>query len=106
MPEQDPTVGSYFFIPYTAADDGSRPRSGAPPFYVCPSIRLNGAPYAGALIDPNAPIDVSVVVANRGAVGAPAIVSLYWANPTTGFTGRLFASRSITRCPTALRPGQ
>jgi hypothetical protein len=84
--DKHPPVGPLLLIPYPVVpeDTGTRPISG-PPWWFCPSIHFNGTPYSGAPIDPNVAVDVSVIVANRGASGTTVSVSLYWADPTTAF---------------------
>lgn len=77
----------HFVLPYWLAvpgvpgDDGNtRPLPGNVVFYLCPSI--HASPYA-----PGEDLTVTVDVANYGGANTPsqAQVTVWWADPTTGF---------------------
>lgn len=81
----------HLIIPYAADDRGrsdQRPLpgtlSGPPVAWNCPSVIVDGQP--GTYV-PGAPLKTRVVVRNHGfgGVPAPATVTLWWAEPFTGF---------------------
>lgn len=83
---EDPPPTPYLVIPYADGDTGVRPLPGDLQFWNCQSVRLDGAPYTGELLQPGVPVQLSAVVANVGALAATTTVRFYWSAPSTAFT--------------------
>ncbi|MDB6133198.1 MAG: hypothetical protein JWM59_1441 [Verrucomicrobiales bacterium] len=83
----------HLVIPYFPGDTGTTGPGGKRDFpagvidYLCPSIKINGAPYNGAPLPRNQTVSVTIEVANTKNKGMWAMVSLYWTDPTAVFTG-------------------
>lgn len=80
-------VAVWLLIPYFAGDQGIRPLPSSVKFYLCESILINGAPYAGQLLPIGRPVDIRVRCTNLGSATTSALVLLWWADPTLAFTG-------------------
>jgi hypothetical protein len=91
MPEESPVATRYVFIPYMRPteplDDGSRPLKilAGVTYYTCSSIHVNGVSYDGAPLAPG-PVELSLLVANSGALGAWVTARFYLSDPVTGFS--------------------
>jgi hypothetical protein len=79
-------VTPFLFVPYFLGDDGSRPIPANVPAWMCPSILVNGQAYAWAPIKVGQPVDLSIIVGNRGAMGTAVTVRVFWTDPSSTFT--------------------
>jgi hypothetical protein len=77
---------SWLVIPYYSGDHGSRPLPSSDPFWACTSIKVDGSPYAGQLLQKNQTVELSLDAINYGTAAAPALCLFFWAVPTTSFT--------------------
>jgi hypothetical protein len=77
---------TYLVIPYYAGDTGSRPLPSADPVWMCTSILVNGAPYAGQHLMAGQTVELDLDAVNYGTLTAPTVCQFYYANPTTAFT--------------------
>lgn len=87
----DATLSAFFFFPCYSGDDGSRPAPSASVVcsYRSEAILLNGVPHDGRFLAPNQALQLSVVVTNRGALAAPALVTILYAPMSAQFTADL-----------------
>ncbi len=81
-----PPPTPFLVVPYGPTDVGVRPLPPTVTSWICPSIHLNGAAHDGSPLPPGVPIQLSVLVDNRGALAATVIARWYWADPCTAFT--------------------
>src|SRR5262249_30909006 len=92
---EDGPITPYLFLPYDSADNGLRPLTGPVPWWMCQGIHINGAPYAGPLT-PGDKVNLSLLIANTGALDAVLTANLYAAPPATAFTPTYLASYIVT----------
>lgn len=86
-PEEEPSA--YFFFPYFAGDDGTRPLPAPVVDYACPSLLVDGMPYAWSHLLPGSTIALSALVTNLGDMLAYGLVTFRWAEPTAQFSQQL-----------------
>lgn len=79
-------ASAFLFFPYFSGDDGTRPLPASAVGYACPSLLVDGAPYAWSNLSPGATIALSATVTNLGDVLAYGLVTFRWAEPTAQFT--------------------
>jgi hypothetical protein len=77
--------GTHLVIPYYVGDLG-RPLPSSYPFWMCPSILVNGSPYTGQALKGGQTVELSLIAVNHGFLTAPGVCVFFWANPTTSFT--------------------
>jgi hypothetical protein len=82
------TTTPYLVVPYFTGDRGARPLPPAIPFWACPGIHVNGAPYAGQPLPIGTPVTVDVQASNIGQASTSLMLHLYWASPTAAFTSK------------------
>ena len=99
-------LGTYLVIPYFAGDHGipskDRPLDGSKAVsWVCPSIIVNGVKGTNTF-QRGLPTTVTVDVANfgSGTTVAPVQVTVWWADPSTGFTTVNMFGQATVAVPT------
>lgn len=103
-PDKPEPVSTFIVIPYFPGDRGrpgsERPLPAAAISWLCPSIVVNG--QAGGAFKRGEPTDVTVAVANWGAGtgAAPVQVSVWWVDPSTGFTDPTLFGQTVVAVPT------
>jgi hypothetical protein len=97
------TSNPWLVIPYFTGDQGragiERPLTGIS--WLCPSIKVNGVNYTstpGSYI-PDEPLSISVDVNNLGVPTAVVTVTVYWADPATGFANPAFVASTSFAVP-------
>jgi hypothetical protein len=86
MGDNEDQPGSYLVIPYFSGDTGSRPLPASYAFWACAAIKINGAQYQGQQLAPGETVNLTVDVINYGLLTTPALVRLFWTDPTVAFT--------------------
>jgi hypothetical protein len=84
--DQGPAATPWLLVPYTPDDDGQRPLPHATPMWICPSILVNGLPYADQPLPPGVPVALTVTPRNRGELTSLVLLRLYWTDTTTAFS--------------------
>lgn len=106
--DRPPGVNTWVVIPYFADDMGRKgverplpPGKGAS--WLCPSIYVDGV-AGGTNFRRGVPLRIAVEVANWGAGGlpAPALVRLWWCDPTLAFSSAV----AIGETTVVTRPGE
>jgi hypothetical protein len=92
---------THLVIPYYSGDMGNRPLPSADPFWMCTSILVNGAPYAGQSLTAGQTIELNLDAINYGTLTAPTLCLFYYANPTTAFTSSTVNIIGSTAIPLA-----
>ncbi len=103
-PAKPEPVSTFIVVPYFPGDRGrpgvERPLPAGVVPWLCSSIVVNG--QAGGVFKPGEPTHVTVAVANWGAGtgAAPVQVSLWWVDPSTGFTNPTLFGQTVVAVPT------
>jgi hypothetical protein len=105
MGDNENQPGSYLVIPYYLGDTGGRPLPPSYAFWTCAAIKINGAPYHARPLAPGETVSLTVDVINYGLLTTPALVRLFWTDPTVAFTAASLAPGLIGQLTLPLARG-
>lgn len=89
-------VSPFLYFPYDGADNGAVRPYPAVPAWMCQGIHVNGLPYTGTPLIPGTTLNLSVVIANRGATEGVVTARLYAAPPAPVFTHTYLGPYEVT----------